>query len=319
MAQVTKIRDWSQYNASSKKSGAISFYISEEAVQIWIQKEKSGAPGASEEYSDIAIETCLTIRAAYNLSLRKTDGFITSMFQAMQLNLKCPDYTTMSRRAKDLNVAIQRLPTQGGIVIAADSTGVKVYGEGEWKVRQHGASKRRTWLKLHMAVNVQNLQVESFELTQNNVTDGEVAPTLIKAIKAPIDRFNGDGAYDVESVYVAVHSVGAIPIIPPRKDAKPQTPKHAIAAKVPRDFAISYIQQHGNNEDARKKWKQDSKYHARSLSETSMYRFKTHFGPSVRSRTFANQRTEIAIKINVLNRIASLGTFHLNRAASIFQ
>lgn len=98
-----------------------------------------------------------------------------------------------------------------------------------------------------------------------------------------------------------------------------QDPTKVLSAKIPRDFAISYIHQLGNDENARKQWKQDSNYHVRSIGETSMYRVKTHFGSSVRSRTFANQRTEMAIKINILNRIAALGTIHLNRAASMSQ
>jgi hypothetical protein len=318
MTKDIKKRDWSQYNASAKKSGAINFYISTDVAQGWMNKEKSGKPGASDVYSDLAIETCLTMRAAYNLPLRKTNGFVESVLEMMSLDLKCPDYTTMCRRGKELKIDLKKLQTRGAIDIVVDSTGVKIYGEGEWKVRQHGASKRRTWLKLHLAVNTRNLQIESFELTQSNITDGEVAPALIAAIKKPINSFGGDGAYDCESVYIAVHNAGAIPIIPPRKDAKVQNTKAAIVAKIPRDFAISHIHRHGNNEEARQLWKRESRYHARSLAETSVYRFKMHFGASLRSRSIANQCSEVAIKMNILNRIAALGTFHPNRAVSVF-
>jgi len=313
----SKIRDWAKYNAASKKSGEITFYISQEAIASWVNKSKTGKRGASQQYSDIAIETCLIIRSVYKLSLRKANGFIESLFKIMNLNLRCPDYTTMSRRAEALTITIDSLQTKGPIVVAIDSTGIKVYGEGEWKVRQHGISKRRTWLKLHVAVNVHTLQIESFELTKNDVHDSEIAPSLIKQIKKPIRAMDGDGAYDAVQVYQAAHDVKAQPNIPPCRGAKKQNPQNAIPDKLPRDVAIEYIEKRGGDEAARKSWKEASGYHARSLAETTMYRYKTHFSPSAQSRKFANQRTEVALKVKILNSIAALGTFPLNRAASL--
>ncbi len=312
-----KKRDWSKYTASAKKSGEVTFYISQEAIDKWENDTLTGERGASDTYSNIAIETCLMLRAIYGLSLRKTNGFVLSILRLMKLTLKCPDYTTLCRRARMLKIIFERPATNGPIVIAIDSTGIKVYGEGEWKVRQHGASKRRTWLKLHLAVNVNNNHIEAFEVTQNNTADCEAAPDLLKSIRAQIERFSADGAYDAEVVYQAGEDIGARPIVPPRRRAKLQNPEHQISAKVPRDVAIAYIQQHGDDDNARKAWKESSSYHSRSLSETAMYRFKSHFGASVRSRIFPNQQTEIAVKIKILNKIAALGTFPLNRAASV--
>lgn len=315
--EASKTRDWSQYNAAAKKSGAITFYISQEAIAAWHNEDLTGERGASDTYSDMAIEACLTLKVAYGLSLRKANGFIQSIFDLMNLKIKCPDYTTLCRRAQYIKPIFARPVTTEPIVVALDSTGVKVYGEGEWKVRQHGVSKRRTWLKLHMAVNVHNHHIESFEVTANNIADSEVAPSLLKAIRAPVRACSGDGAYDAEAVYQAAKDIGAILIVPPRRGAIMQDPAKAITAKTTRDAAISYIHQHGADEDARKAWKQASGYHARSLSETAMYRFKTHCGPSVCARVFKNQRTEIAIKVKILNKKAALGTFPFNRSAAL--
>lgn len=312
-----KKRDWSKYTAAAKKSGEVTFYISREAISKWENETLTGGRGASDTYSDIAIETCLTLRAVYRLSLRKTNGFVYSILQMMKLKLRCPDYTTLCRRAQTLKITFERPTTNEPIVVAIDSTGIKVYGEGEWKVRQHGVGKRRTWLKLHLAVNVHNHHIEAFEVTQNNVADCEVAPELLKDIKAPVKEFSGDGAYDAEAAYQAAEDIGARPVVPPRRGAQLQNPADSISAKNPRDAAITYIQQHGNDDNARKAWKIESSYHARSISETAMYRFKSHFGSAVRSRIFVNQTTEIAIKVKTLNKIAALGTFPLNRAASI--
>lgn len=317
MTNEKKKRDWSKYTAAAKKSGEVTFYMSQEAIAQWENINLTGERGASDTYSDIAIETCLTFRAVYGLSLRKTNGFVRSILQIMKLNLPCPDYTTLCRRAQTLKITFERPATNEPIVVAIDSTGIKVYGEGEWKVRQHGVGKRRTWLKLHLVVNVHNHHIESFEVTQNNVADCEVASQLLKKIKAPVQKFSGDGAYDAEVAYQAAEEIGAQPVVPPRRGAKLQKPTELISAKNPRDAAVNYIQQHGNDDNARKLWKIASSYHARSIAETAMYRFKSHFGPAVRSRIFVNQQTEIATKVKALNKIAALGTFPLNRSASI--
>ena len=103
-----------------------------------------------------------------------------------------------------------------------------------------------------------NHHIEAFEVTPNNVADCEVAPRLLKSIKAPIDACSGDGAYDVESVYQALEDIGARPIIPPRRHAILQNPAHASSAKAPRDAAINYINQHGGGDNARAAWKKDS-------------------------------------------------------------
>lgn len=308
-------RDWSQYNAAAKKSGEINFYISEEAIDGWYNKEKTGKRGASNLYSDIAIQACLAIRYAYNLNYRQGEGFINSLLAYMKLPLKSPDYTILCRRSSGLDVSIFKKSTLGPIAIAIDSTGLKVYGEGEWKVRQHGISKRRTWLKLHIAVDPVTHQIETYQLTQNNVGDSPVGAELIKQVRRQIHTFTGDGAYDTNEIYQACFEVKALPIIPPRSNAVTQSGT-IEPAMIPRDFAIEYIQKHGDDEEARKKWKRDSRYHQRSLSETTMYRFKSRFGSMSRSRKFKNQTTEVAIKIDILNKIAALGTFAFNRTVT---
>ena len=153
----------------------------------------------------------------------------------------------------------------------------------------------------------------------NAVHDSEVAPRLIAAIQAPVRRLTGDGAYDATAVYQAAHDINALPIIPPCKGARPQKPANAIPAKLYRDVAIDYMKKLGNDEKARNQWKCDARYHCRSLAETSMYRHKCHLGSTVRSRKFVTQKTEVAIQINILNRIASLGSHIMSRADSVIR
>ena len=120
-------------------------------------------------YSNKAIEASLTIGAVFGLPLYGTQGFVGLLFALLRSELRCPDYNTLCRRREGLNISIP--PRKGAmpLVIAIDSTGLKVYGEGEWKVRKHGASKRRTWRKLHLAVDVKTNEIVASVLTTNLV------------------------------------------------------------------------------------------------------------------------------------------------------
>ena len=112
----------------------------------------SGKPGASVFYSDLAIATMATLKAICGLAGRQCQGFVASIFEWMGIDLLVPDPSTLSRRLGKLSVGLPVLPVTKARHIVVDSTGVKVYGEGEWKTRQHGISKRRTWRKLHLGV-----------------------------------------------------------------------------------------------------------------------------------------------------------------------
>lgn len=88
------------------------------------------------------------------MPLRGLQGFINSIFKLAQLPLLCSHYSCISKRAKTVNVDF-KTKTKGTIQhLAIDATGLKVYGEGEWKVKKHGTDgKRRVWRKLLLAVD----------------------------------------------------------------------------------------------------------------------------------------------------------------------
>ena len=159
--------------------------------------------GAQFEYSDLAIECLLTLRAVYHLTLRATEGFARSLFELMSLDLPVPDYTTLCRRAATVRITLPKR-AEGPLHLVLDSTGLKVYGEGEWKVRQHGYSKRRTWLKLHLAVDPQTHEIQAAMVTDPGVTDAETVPALLEQVENPIESAAADGAYDRQEVYDAL-------------------------------------------------------------------------------------------------------------------
>jgi hypothetical protein len=297
-----RIQNWSDYNQSLISRGSITFWISEEVAQGWQTSELSGKRGASNRYSDLAIVTSLMIRSVYRLTLRATQGFVNSLFALMSLDLSCPHYTRLSRRAKTLDVP---LPRSGDIKdVVVDASGLKVFGEGEWKVRQHGVSKRRTWRKVHFAINPRNHEIVASVLSSNDVSDGEVLEELLDQIPGDLNTVAGDGAYDTGSCHKEIHKRGAYPLIPPRRNAVIHEEDEVLFE---RNKAIERIQSLGNTEEARKQWKKEVGYHKRSLAETGMFRLKTLFGEKLSSRIFENQATELFIKAAALNMMTSLG------------
>lgn len=291
-------RKWSNYNRALIARGEITFWFSEDQAGQW-EASPSHRQGRPQKFADTAIECVLMIRAFFKLPLRATQGFVASLLRLHQLDLPTPHYTTLCRRAGKLSVRIPRLPTSSeSIHVVIDSTGLKVYGEGEWKVRQHGWSKRRTWRKLHVALNPFTGEALCAELTENSISDDAMLPGMLEQIPDPIGQVSADGAYDKESCHIAIESREARPAIPPRRNAKIRIHGNRLGREHPRDTNLRLIRRHG-----RAKWKREMDYHQRSLAETFMRRYKATLGNTLRSRTLPNQRTEASIGVALLNRL----------------
>jgi hypothetical protein len=296
-----RVRNWAKYNDSLKQRGSITLWIDEDVIQAWTPDPQAPKKrGGQKEYSDGAIECLLTVKAVFHLAYRQTEGFACSLSKLLGVKLPIPDYTTLNRRSKELKV---QLPTseKGSIHLVLDSTGLKVYGEGEWKVRKHGYSKRRTWRKLHLAVDEATGEIEAEVLTQAGVDDAEVTAELLAQTTAKIEQMSADGAYDKQKVYQAALDQKVAKItVPPRRDAVLWT--ETPTAPHPRNTNLRRIWQVGP-----KAWKQVSGYHRRSLAETAVFRFKTIFGDRLSAREEQRQKTEARIKCAALNRMTRLG------------
>nr|WP_322716380.1 IS5 family transposase [Nostoc sp. ChiQUE02]MDZ8229249.1 IS5 family transposase [Nostoc sp. ChiQUE02] len=297
-----KVRNWKEYDAALKLRGSITFWVSDEVVEQWRNEEKSGRKGASNYYSDVAIATMGTIQSVFHLPGRQAEGFLESLFTVMGIELNIPDHSTLSRRLSKLSVELPVVPKDKAVHIVVDSTGVKVYGEGEWKVRIHGVSKRRTWRKLHLGVDEETGEILAAVVTTNDIADCEVLPDLLEQIDQEIEQVSGDGGYDTFNCYDTIAQRGAKATIPPRSSAKIQQHANCKALPHPRDENIRSIRQVG-----RKQWKQQSRYHRRSLSETAMFRLKTIFGGKLKRRFFENQAVELFLQCAALNRMIQLG------------
>lgn len=297
MKRQYRVRNWSEYNAGLKHRGSLTFWVSHEALEHWLVCEKTGRRGASPTYSDIAIATITTLKKLFRLAGRQAQGFVQSLFELMDIALPVPDHSTVSRRLGSLSVSMPVVPKRGARHVVVDATGIKVYGEGEWKTRQHGVDKRRTWRKLHLGVDEATGEILVAEVTTNDYRDSEVLGSLLDGISHEVSQVSGDGAYDTFGCHDTIAQRGAMVTIPPRHDAQRCRPTEHRSTH-PRDQILQRIEQVG-----RKDWKRESGYHRRSLSETTMFRLKVIFGGQVCSRKFDNQAVELFLQCAALNRM----------------
>jgi len=295
-----RVRNWSEYNKALVRRGDLTVWVEEDSLKSW-KALPTGHSGQPFLYSETAIECCLTLRSIFHLPLRATQGFLFSLFKLMEVELPVPNYSTLSRRAEGLDVDLEAFPSQGGVHLVIDSTGFKVYGEGEWKVRTHGASKRRTWKKMHIAISAKTFEVLSVETTSKDVHDTKVTSRLIPKDRK-IEAVYADKAYDNKVSLDPIANAGARAIIPPRSGAALTKPAKLTPGLKLRNKNVSKIWKVG--EEA---WKVETHYHTRSLVETEIYRFKQIFGERLRSRKDENQKTEMRLWSRALNRITHLG------------
>lgn len=297
-----RITNWRKYNESLVKRGSITFWFSEDVIEVWHHPNKRSKVGHPFVYSDSAVECLLVLRELFQLPYRQTEGLGRSLVELMGISLGIPDYTSLAKRAAKLGISLDVRRHRGAIDVVVDSTGLKVFGEGEWKMRKHGKSKRRTWRKLHLAVNPDTQEIEAETLTENNCDDGSQVEPLLDQVPNPTKGFYGDGAYDKWKVYETLEKRGTKPIIPPQRNAKISQHGNSRRPPLPRDVAIREIRRHG-----RRRWKESVGYHRRSLSETAMYRMKCCFGDHLKNRLVPNQRAEARLRSKILNKFTHLG------------
>ena len=295
-----KIINWKEYNEALVRRGQFTLWISDDVIEHWHHENAGNKVGRPFTYSDLAVESLLTIREFFHTTYRATEGFGKSLAALMKVDVAIPDFTSLAKRAAKLGIDIDVTKYRGKIDMVVDSTGLKVYGEGEWKVKKHGWAKHRTWRKLHLMIDPATHQIIAELLTGNDVHDSQVVKTLLEETENEIGRFYGDGAYDPWEVRDELEKRGIEQVIPPREDAVPQNRRDGRRKE--RDAAIDGIEKQG-----RKGWKKGIGYHRRSLAETGMYRMKTIFGGNLKNRKLENQKTEVRLRCKLLNKLTTFG------------
>jgi IS5 family transposase len=308
-----RIRNWPKYNGALVARGSLTLWIDETAMTGWHNPDRNGRRGKPRLYSELAITCMAMLQVVYRLPLRATQGLLGSVLQLLGLNLEVPHYSTLCRRRQTLEVSlpVQRKHTPLHLVV--DSTGLKVYGEGEWKVRQHGWSKHRTWSKVHLGVDEASAEVLAVVVSSPLIHDKDALTDLLEQVdqlEVSLEQVSGDGGYDFMTCHRDISQRGARAIIPPRRNACPNTrdetpQRDAILRRIQELAGASKNQK--RQDQARKRWKEESGYHRRSLAETAVFRLKTIFGDKLSSRGFEAQANEVFLRCAALNRMTHLG------------
>jgi hypothetical protein len=282
------------------KRGSITFWFNEEVMESWYA-QPLGKPGRAYIYSDVAIECCALLRLWFNKLLRATQGLMQSLLGLIKVDLEVPSYTQISRRQRTLLVKLKH-GVKGSIHVVVDASGLKVFGEGEWKVRQHGYTKRRMWRKLHIGIDVKTQEVVMMELTDNRIGENKLFRPLLEQYADGYSTIGGDKGYDSFDCHEAVGSYEATSAILLQRKSKIRERKTDTGPPLIRDEVFRRVRKVGRN-----CWKKEVGYHQRSLVETAFFRFKALFGDKLHARCLENQKIETLLCCNIMNQFTQIG------------
>ena len=300
--QKHRVTNSAAYDAALRQRGSLTIWFTDEAIAGW-RAELRTTPGGQPCFSSVAILTALTLRAVFCLALRQTEDLIGSIIGLLGLALAVPDHSTLSRRAKTLEVS-RAQPRRNGepLHLLVGSTGLRLCGMGEWLLEKHGTKTRRSWRKLHIGLDAGSGQIVAASLTAKEVDDGAEVGSLLDQITGAVSSFAADGGYDQDRVYADVaerHPEAAV-VVPPRAAAVPSDT--AKTAPTQRDRHLQQIAEHG-----RMAWQKASGYTTRARAEAAIGRFKQVTGDGLRSRTDKRRATKVDVAVHALNRMVELG------------
>ena len=292
-----RVRNWASYERAPIGRGNITIWLSRAAIAAW-KPEGPRTRGAPPTYSDLAIETALTLRLLFHLPLRQAEGFLTALFHLMGLDLRSPDHTTLSRRGQQLNLTLRRVPRRAALHLFIDSTGLSMVGEGEWAAAKHGRRGRRGWKTLHLGVDHAGVIVAQ-ALTDSAGDDASTGIGLIETIASRARTVTADAAYDTLAFYETANTRGTTVVVPPAKTAKLSRRNPRSSARAGTIRRISKI--------GRRRWKKEVGYHRQARVENAFFRYTSILGDRLRRRTRAAQAVESVRACHVLNRMTELG------------
>lgn len=292
-----QVRNWSEYNAGLCQRGSITFWLCPDVTDGWKAPKQDGRCGVMT-YSNTAIEAMLTLGTVFHLPLRQTHGFTKCVVELLALDLPVASAATLCRRRKALSIEPWVRRSSEPLDLVLDSTGLNIFGQGEWCSKKHG-KKPRGWKKLHIGLDAESGMIVSHLLTDKDIGDPVQVDDLLDQNDEVIGRFFADG----DPVYDAVkrHSLGPAPkvVVPPRRTAVLSS--EIEAEQTDRDRHIVELQFKG-----RMAWQKAHDYGRRSLVETAIGRYKSIIGDRLRARYNDAQPVELALGIKVLNRMTNL-------------
>jgi hypothetical protein len=268
-----KVINWGTYNQSLKNRGDLTIWFTQEGLDKWLEAEPViKNRGRQKQYSDVAIQTSYVLRQVFHLRLRQMEGFIRSILKIMKIDLPIPDYTTVSRRARNLSVAFVIKHPKDKINLILDSTGIKVVGEREWINHKYGTRQRKIWRKLHIGVTDDG-NIIAGEVTALRDSDIATVPKLLEQITTDVEAVVGDGAYYKQRMNKSLHQN-----------------KHTRDARF-----IGPPQDGGKN------------YGNRLKVEETFSRYKRIIGNKFKAQHFLGQQNEAKLSLLILNKMKDIG------------
>lgn len=292
-------RDWSKYNASLVNRGYLTLFVSKDFACEWYVKYDTDTPrkrGGQPKYTEKAITALLSLRFVFKQPLRSMEGFAKSLVSMMGLELDVPDYSTLSLKINEMNIRLPLLTkSNNGHVISLDSTGLKIHGQGEWNRKKHSQKDRREWVKMHLAVDNESMQILAVESTSDDVHDCEVFDTLIDSIPQQIDKALADGAYGTIGAYKKAEERN-IELVAKPKASDVVNEEATESHMLERNKQVAYFHENGIYA-----WANKNGYWDRNRAETTMSRYVTTFDDKLASRNVQAQKNEITLKCHILN------------------
>ena len=289
-------RNWRQYNKNLVQRGSLTFLIDPKIVKNFVPKRQRKKRGRPLMFSDQLILILLMIKIHHKQPYRMLEGFTRYILEKLH-KVNVPTYSLTCKRAKNLAKDLPDLSTRRPHTIIVDSTGIKVQGEGEWKVKIHGKGRPRKWIKLHVVIDESTQEIVGEISTAGTVDDGKVFPDLFCQMTHPIKTVIGDGSYDDQSIRDLIRRNGGKVLVPP--------PSNAVChgKDLDRDRAILDIRAFGGDLIAKSIWGKFSGYSRRALVETVFSRYKKMFGERAFSRTWDRLVLENRLKCVLLNKM----------------
>lgn len=292
-------RDWSKYNNGLVNRGNITLFVSKDLAKDWLVQYDKGVVrkrGGQAKYTDIAITSLLSLRFVFKLPLRAMEGFAKSLVLLMNSDIEVPDYSTLSMKINKMHIKLPPVYKDNcGHVMSLDSTGLKIHGQGEWNRKKHSQRDRRQWVKMHLAVDNESMQILAVESTADDVHDCEVFDQLVDRVPDKINKALGDGAYDTLAAYKKSTDSDIELVALPRDNAVVDENAKDLHV-IKRNEQVGYYKEKGIYA-----WANKNEYWSRNRAETTMSRFKTTFSGRLSSRKVKSQKNEVVLKCAILN------------------
>jgi len=293
-------RNWQQYNKQLVQRGSLTFLIDPKTLKTLDKPSRSKGRGRPTQYSYNLIEFLVMVKVHFKLTYRALEGFAGSFLSKLMPNKKAPDYTLVCKRVLGVGKRLPTLAKGSSTTVILDASGMKVCGEGEWKVKVHGRGRARKWVKIHLAIDADTQQIVAEITTDSKVGDSKLTGRLLDQIPCSPKEVLADGAYDRKGSRQAIRDRKAKPLIPPPKNARYKNSEDE------RDRAILEIIGLGGDKEARTLWGQLTGYSRRVLVETAFSCLKRLFGDRLFSKTFERQQVENKVRCHLINKMRTM-------------